>query len=109
MIFNRKEFNLNKINIVNKNDRKFYRNSYIVTFTISNNINPTFLVYGNDMQAVIDELAVYNDEHEMNLFTDHYELMDMVECMEEFHENYIQAKNGLYTDVNCVHIKQLAS
>jgi len=106
MKFTRKSFNLESINIVNIQDKDLWNNKYIVTFAISNAINPKFLVYANHEQDALSIISEYADNEELNLFIDYYELNDIVGDKEEI-ERYYQADNGLYTDLDCVYMEKI--
>lgn len=106
MKFTRKELNLGSINITNAQDKCCTKNKFIITVAISNTINPTFLVYADDEQDALNKLAVYCDDNELSLFIDYYELVDVVDDMEE-RETYFQAENGLYADLSYFNIKEV--
>ena len=60
---------LDKINIVNPQDRKYNDNNYILmTFIISNAINPTFKIYAYDLLDAIETLFYSLDDNLKNLF-----------------------------------------
>lgn len=96
--FNRKGFKLDKVNIVNYNDKKYTDNKYYIGITVSNAITPTFIVYANHEQDALNYLAEYAEENELSIFIDEYELWDATD--EDEREHYFQADNGTYTDLS---------
>lgn len=95
---------LDQPNIVNE---PFYVNDlkHTISMAISNAINPTFIVYAENLQDALNHLAEYVVKHELqSCYFTHDELFnnedpsDNIE--EDQEESYHQADNGVYLDMN---------
>lgn len=89
---------LDKINLINPEDRKYNNNNYVLmTFIISNAINPTFKVYASCIQDAIDILFYNYPEIRDRLFISELDL-DPEELESEDNDLY-SVDLGYYLDL----------
>lgn len=103
--FNRNHVSTEGVNIVNYEDKKYTNNIYIISIAISNAINPSFLVYSDCKYEALNRLAEFTEVNELSIFSDYYELIDDYELKEL--EDFFQADNGLYANLDYFYFKQL--
>lgn len=77
------------VNVINESDKKYFDKCYHITFSITNNITPTFEVFADDEQTALDTVI---DTFDSGKNTENNILFE-VEVDENEIDNYVVAGN----------------
>jgi hypothetical protein len=92
------------INVINESDKKYYDKCYHITFSITNNITPTFEIFADCEQTALDILI---DSFDTGENTENNILFDIT-IDDNDNDNYIVAGNYCrYIEVGSFNIVEI--
>ena len=89
----------NETILVNKEDKDYYNNAYIISMAISNAINPSFKVWANYEGEALENLGEFLEHSYKGLISSYDEITEYDETEEEKEEtieNYYGVNGGEY-------------